>query len=381
MKKKVIAVLTIVFYMVSIFSVKAEALGNCPNIDPYSAAIVDVETGTVLMEKNGYKKRYPASITKIMTALVTLNHAKSMDEKVIFNKKAVTAEDLESKTLWLMEGETLSLRDCLYGLLLESANDIAKGLAFHIGGSLEGFAAMMNEKAKSLGCQNTHFSNPHGLFEEEHYTCAVDMAKIMRACAENPRFVEIAGTVRYTIPKTNKFEYRRFLLNDSKMLLSKNMYYYDKCYGAKTGYTNESRKTYVAMAKNGKLRLAGAVMGTNSLDGQYKSMEAMFEQCFKQYKYVAANKFPLSFEKKGNPIYSAILEKDKDAKLWIMKNEKLILPKEYKKAFVSTEIVYDKLNRINVGVNQVGTIIYYYDGVEVGKARLHYASYNQIEIK
>lgn len=382
-KKKMLfklALLYFVFFFFSIFSVQAAPLGICPEIEPYSAAVVDIETGAVLLEKNGDKQRYPASITKIMTALLTLNHAKSKDEKVIFNKKAVTAEDLESKTLWLVEGEKLSLEDCLYGLLLESANDIAKGLAFHIGGGLEGFSVMMNEKAKELGCENTHFTNPHGLFEENHYTCALDMAKIMRACALNPRFVKIAGEIRYTIPKTNKFEYRRFLLNDSKMLLEKSPYYYKKCYGAKTGFTNESGKTYVAMAKDGKMKLAGVVMGARSMDGQYKSMEKMFEYCFQNYKPVQVKKFPFTVDEK-HKLPLMILKKDANAKFKILDNIRIILPRKYDKHLVDTKVVFSDLDKIKAGINQVGAVIYYYEGKKVGEAKLYYGSYNEFKIK
>lgn len=362
-------------------SVKASCWNYYCSVEAASMAIIDVETGTILVEKNSMEKRYPASITKVMTALLTLNHLKSMDEKVVFTKEAVTAEDLESKTLWLVEGEVLSMRDCLHGLLLESANDIAKGLAIHIGGSIENFAAMMNEKAKELGCENTHFANPHGLFDENHYTCAADMAKIMAACAGNPKFVEIASTLRYTIPKTNKFEYRRFLLNDSKMLNQKSPYFYDKCCGAKTGYIVEAGKTYVAIAKDKKHKLAGVIMGTNSFEAQYKGLESLFEHCFQNFKLMDASQFPIDFALKEGDLYSKILRKDKDAKLKLVRKVKVVLPKNYDKKKVQTLVTYDACKKIKAGFNGVGTVDYYYEGKKVGSGRLYYGSYNEYNLK
>lgn len=363
------------------YDAKASIWEYCPQLEAKSAAIVDVETGVVLMEKNAYKKSYPASITKVMTALLTLNNMKSFEEKIVFNKKAVTMEDLYSKTLWMEEGEVISLKDALYGLLLESANDVAKGLAFHIGGSLEGFSAMMNKKAEELGCVNTNFVNPHGLFEENHYTCAADMAKIMAACAKNPRFVEIAGTLYYTIPKTNKFKYRRFLSNDSKMLMKKSPYYYEKCYGAKTGFTNESKKTYIAIAKKGKHRLAGVIMGTSSLEGQYRGLEEMFEHCFSNFKQVKAGGIPITFPKNRDDLYEAVLKRDERAVFKPIEDVNLVLPKKYEKEKIQAVVTYEKLDKIKVGINRVGRVSYLYEGREVGANKLYYGSYNEFSLK
>lgn len=376
--------LFLIFGVLSSF-LRTETLASCwkrcPSIEAPAAAVIDVETGTLLVEKNAEKKRYPASITKVMTALLTLNHMKSMDEKIVFNKKAVTAEELESKTLWLAEGEVLSMKDCLHGLLLASANDIAKGLAFHVGGSLEGFASMMNEKAKELGCVNTHFTNPHGLFEEEHYTCAADMVKIMAACAKNPRFMEIAGTLRYTIPKTNKFQYRRFLLNDSKMLNKKSPYYYPKCAAAKTGYVEESKKTYIAIAKNGKQTLAGVIMGINTLEAQYRGLESLFEYCFKNFSLVDADEFSVEFPIKFGNLYSKVLRKDREARFKMDKKVKILLPNDYKKEAVHIQVNYEKPSLIKVGINKMGHILYSYEGREVGRRNFYYGSYNEYRLQ
>ena len=151
-----------------------------------SAVVMDMNTGTFLYSKNAYEKRYPASITKIMTAMVALENG-NLDDEITFDESVYDLEE-GSSHVGIQPGEKMTLRHALYALMLESANDAGVGIAEYLGGSLEGFAELMNKKAEELGCVNTHFTNPHGLHNENHYTCAYDMALIAQAAYEIPEF-------------------------------------------------------------------------------------------------------------------------------------------------------------------------------------------------
>lgn len=154
-----------------------------PQIEAEAAVVMDADTGAFLYSKNMDRKEYPASITKIMTALVAIESGK-LDSKIRFSENAVYNLEEGSSHVGIQVGEVLSMRRALYGLMLESANDVANGIAETVGGSISGFADLMNAKAAELGCVNTHFTNPHGLQNEEHYTCARDMALITQAAPE-----------------------------------------------------------------------------------------------------------------------------------------------------------------------------------------------------
>ena len=183
-----------------------------------SAVVMEASTGTILYEKNPHEELYPASITKIMTTLLAVENC-SLDEEVTFSYESVHNIDRESTHISRDVGEVMTMEQCLYAVMLGSANECAYAVAEHAGKGFENFIAMMNDKAQKLGCQNTHFNNPHGLTEEEHYTSAYDMALISQAAMKNDTFRAITGTKRYTIPVTNKHPNEETpLVNHHKML-------------------------------------------------------------------------------------------------------------------------------------------------------------------
>lgn len=155
--------------------------------------LIDADTGAILYEKNAYTKCYPASTTKILTGLLTVENC-SMDETVTFSRAAANSVTWEDSNLATKVGEQYTVEQALYGLLLYSANEIAYGLAEHVGGSLENFVEMMNARARELGAVNTHFANASGLYDPNHYTTAYDMAMIARGCYNNSTFVNIDST-------------------------------------------------------------------------------------------------------------------------------------------------------------------------------------------
>lgn len=238
-----------------------------PQIESASAAVMDMDTGTFLYSKNATAKMSPASTTKIMTTLLLVENC-NLDDEITFSEIVYDLEE-GSSHLGIQPGETITLRDAAYGIMLASANDIANGVAEFMAGSLSGFADMMNARAQELGCVNTHFSNPHGLYSEDHYTCAYDMALIAQAAYDNPVFREIATTKEYTIPATNLVDEERSFLNHHKMMQGSEEYYENWCTGGKTGFTSDSLNTLVTYAEKDGKRLVGVVFRVNGADKAY----------------------------------------------------------------------------------------------------------------
>ncbi len=227
-----------------------------PAVSAESAIVMDAETGTVLYSKNIDARQYPASITKIMTVLVALENS-SMDETVVFSRNAVFSIERNSSHIARTDGEELTMEQCIYAIMLESANECANAVAEHIAGSVEAFADMMNAKAAELGCINTHFVNPHGLHDENHYTSAHDMALITQAALQIDAFREIAGTVRYAIPPTNKNDEELMMYNHHSMMSAhKTSRYLDESvFAGKTGYTTDALNTLVTCASRNDMDL------------------------------------------------------------------------------------------------------------------------------
>ena len=233
-----------------------------PVISAESVILYDVTHDRVLYEKNADTKRYPASITKILTALLVLEHAK-MDEMVTYSERAVTNLESGAVTLQLQAGDKVSVKDSLYGLMLKSANEVANGLAEHVGGSVSGFADMMNAKAAELGCTNTHFVNPNGLNDSDHYTTARDMAKIAAAAFKNQTLCEITSTTSYKFPAT-KAAAARTITMGHKMLYERDARYYEGIVGGKTGYTSLAGNTLVTCVERDGVRMIAVVLKSRS---------------------------------------------------------------------------------------------------------------------
>lgn len=223
-----------------------------------AGVVMEQETGTVIYNKAMEEKRYPASTTKIMTALVALENS-SLTDTVTF-----TAEGLREAvpgnsyvTPVLQVGETLTMEQCLYAIMLVSGNEVSTQVAMQVGGSLEGFVELMNQKAEELGCRNTHFVNANGLHDENHYTTAYDLALIARAAYENEDFRKITGTKYYTIPATNMTSQPRELSNHHALLGEGGDWSYEGCLGGKTGYTDAALNTLVTyFEKEGTVYIA-----------------------------------------------------------------------------------------------------------------------------
>ena len=247
-----------------------------PEIQAQGAVLMDAATGNLLYSKEAETKFYPASITKLMTALLVAEKC-SLDETVTFSKTAVTNLESGAVTLGLVEGDKLTVRQSLYGLLLKSANEVANGLAEHTAGSISKFADMMNARAKELGCTNTNFVNPNGLNNSNHYTTPHDMALIARAAFQNGTVSKIASTLSYQIPATQKAAARTISLGH-KMLYPNDARYYQGVIGGKTGYTSLAGNTLVTCAERDGVRLIAVIMKSKST--QYTDTSALLDYGF-----------------------------------------------------------------------------------------------------
>ncbi len=238
-----------------------------------SAVLIDASDGTILWEKNAHVPMGPASTTKLMTALVAVSHL-SPEHLLTVPKNAC---GIEGSSIYLCEGETLTLEQLLYAMLLSSANDAATAIALCVGGSMEGFCALMNQKAASMGLENTHFQNPHGLYDEEHYTTAYDLARIGAAVLANPLLSRIVATYKIYIPK-GEYPNARLLVNHNKLLRS-----YEGAIGLKTGFTKKTGRTLVSAARREGLTLIAVTLR----DGDdWRDHTAMLDYGFARYESV-----------------------------------------------------------------------------------------------
>lgn len=323
--------------------------------------LMEESTGTILYEKNMDEAHYPASITKIMTTLLALENG-NLSDMVTFSDDAIN--NTEGSGIARDYGEQMTLEQCLYGVMLESANECAYAVAEHVGGTVENFVDMMNAKAKELGCTNTHFANPHGLQDENHYTTAHDMALIAQAAYQNETFRIIIGTKMYTIPPTNKHAEETVLRNHHDMLCTyhnaNRKYLYPYCVGGKTGYTATANSTLVTYAEKDGMTLICVVMDTQS-PNQFIDTVNLFDYAFDNFQVlnVAENDTNYSAETtvdNGNlDNIAPFVELDKDAVI--------VLPKTAEFSDTSSSVEYNDSDP-----EIAGSITYTYAGRNVGKA-------------
>lgn len=360
-KKTMCMLLSVVCFLSSSpIEVKAaEYWPEAPTVESPSVILMEMTTGTVLYEKNSTEKNYPASITKILTTLIALENS-DLNEVVTFSDEAI--DNTIGSGIARDYGEQMTMEQCLYAIMLASANECAYAVAEHVGGTMENFVAMMNAKAAELGCTNTHFSNPHGLYEEDHYTCARDMALIAQAAYENETFRIITGTARYTIPPTNKHEEETPLQNHNEMLYPWQYmkYRYEYCTGGKTGYTDIARSTLVTFAEKDGMKLVCVVMRTESPNQWIDSIN-LFNFAFDNFQVFNVKDNETSYDT-TEAVEVGALNRNK-AFVDIDENANIVLPKTTEFADATSQITYGETDE-----NVVGTITYTYADREVGKA-------------
>lgn len=327
MKRKIISMLLSLLLMAWLCPSTVLASADWPDnvsIESDAGIIMDANSGAVIYGKNIHATYAPASITKVLTALIVLERC-SMDETVTFSQNAVYNVESNSSSAGYDTGDTASVKDCLYALLLKSANEAANALAEHISGTTEEFAVLMNEKAAELGCQDSHFSNPSGLNDENHYVSAYDMALITKAAFENADFSKIVATTYYELPPNKKNPEGQGISPGNKMI-KKNWpdQYRPDVIGGKTGYTSIALNTLVIGAQQGETKFVTVIL--HSSGTQYSDTKALLNFGFNNFKAVRIADYDKTFSTIGDDLKISGLPTSEKQVLTIDPDSKIILP-------------------------------------------------------
>ena len=304
------------------------------SIDSDAGIVMDANTGVVLYGKNIHETYSPASITKVLTSLIVLEHC-SLDETVTFSESAVYNVESNSSSAGYDTGDTAS-----YALLLKSANEAANALAEHVAGSADAFAVLMNEKAAELGCQDSHFANPSGLNNEEHYVSAYDMALITRAAFENPTFAKIVETTYYKLPPNQKNPEGQGISPGNK-LVKKNwpQYYRPDVLGGKTGYTSIALNTLVNGARQGDTTLITVILHSNNT--QYEDTSRLLDFGFNNFQSVKITDYDQTFSNIGKDLKIADVSTAGGESLSIDPDSRVVLPKTADFSETTTSFDYE----------------------------------------
>lgn len=283
--------LVIIFMLISILHTSmCYALTEQPEISADAAILIDSSSEKVLYSKNENQKMYPASTTKILTAILTIENC-NLNDVVTVPYDAISSITSGYSVAALQAGEQLTVEQLLQVMLVHSANDAANVLAFHVSGSIENFAELMNNKVSELGLTNTHFTNPSGMHDENHYTTAHDLAIIMKYCMKNDTFRSLSSLKYCTIPATNKYDVRVFnttnelLIYDNRDVSSN--YYYKYAIAGKTGYTTQAKNCLVSVAKKENLELICVVLSAgiypNNVSAKFVDTKSIFDYGYNNY--------------------------------------------------------------------------------------------------
>lgn len=316
-----------------------------PSINSEAGIVMDIDSGAILYAKNIDEQHYPASITKIMTALVALENYE-LDETVKFTWDDIRFLEYGDAHIGIKPDEELTMEDCLYGMLLASANEVSHGIGAHMEGGYEAFLEEMNETAEELGCKNSHWMNTHGLHDEQHYTSARDMALIGAAAFQHEDFRKITGTYQHVIPETNITAEKRYVHQNHKMLRDWDSRYYEYCVGGKTGYTDQALSTLVTFATKEDVNLVAVVLKTHGGgNNTYVDTRAMLDFAFDNFA-----KVPVTKDMIGNKNIAKV-----------EKNACVMLP-----TGVSTDDLEMNFVAPTEKKDRTGTVSFTYNGLEVG---------------
>ncbi|MBR4357674.1 MAG: D-alanyl-D-alanine carboxypeptidase [Butyrivibrio sp.] len=342
-----------------------------PSISAEAAIVMDANTKTILYSKNIDEKLYPASTTKIMTCLLAVENAK-LDEQVVFSHDAVFSVPRDGSNLGIDEGESISLEEALFGIMVGSANEVANAVAEHVGGSIDKFVDMMNARAKELGCKNTHFSNTNGIQADDHYTSAYDLALIAREFFSNDLLCKVGNTPNYHFTATET-QPDEFPVHNKHKLINGEIKY-DGIVGGKTGYTDLARETLVTCAERDGMRLICVVLKDESPE-QFNDTVTLFNYGFNNFR---AEKVA-DVDKRYMPDDSLFFESDNDVFgksgtiLNLNPNDYIVLPVNASIDDTEYEISYDITpEEKSKTSNALAKVIYKYNGTTIGSALVCY---------
>lgn len=270
----------------NVFTINAFAEEKPPNLNAESALLMDAKTGQVLYSKEANKKQFPASTTKVLTALVVLDNAKLTDV-VTVGKNPPFAD---GSSIGLKEGEKFTVETLLTGLLLESGNDCAEALAEYVGGTTSNFVKMMNEKAKALGCNDSNFENPSGLPNDKHVSTAYDLALILKEAIKNPDYINISRKISVELPPSNLDKEKRWANNHNHLINKNSKYYYKYALAGKSGYTDVARHTFVISAQKDNRTLIATFLKAEDKNKNFEDMANLLDYGFNNFTEISLYK-------------------------------------------------------------------------------------------
>lgn len=334
-----------------------------------SAILIEAETGTILYSKNIHQKEYPASTTKILTTLIATEQCQ-MDEIVTFSHDAVFDTPRDSSHIAMDVGQELTMEQCLNAILIRSANEVSFAVAEHITGTSDWsvFAELMNSRAKELGCLNSHFVNPNGLPDEDHYTTAYDLAMIGRAFFANEMLCKITLSSRMEFPPTDKLPKGKLEVSHMQIIPG-GQYAYPYLVGCKTGYTDDARSCLVSCAEKDGMRLICVVMRDES-PCQYEDTIALFDYGFSNFEKVNVAQTETKYDidntglfYNGNDIFGS-----SQSFLSLNREDYIVLP-----GTISFEDAESAISYEGNDENQAAVIRYTYNGVDLGTVRVNFS--------
>lgn len=289
--KKKISILLVLIFIIN-FLVCSNVFATEPNVSAGAIFSAELSTGKVIYEKNAREKKYPASTTKVMTALLVLENCELTDTATAsYNAISIIPSGYSIANIQV--GETLTIEDLLYALMVCSANEAANVLAEHVAGSISSFSAMMNTRAEELGCENTHFVNPNGIHNEDHYSTAYDLYLIAKEAMKNETFRKIVSTTTYTLPATEKYAEKDRVCRSTNQLLHVNKssradnYYYKDCIGIKTGFTSQAQNCLISAASKNSLEFINVVLDAGATEDdlsiRYLDSIELFDYAYENY--------------------------------------------------------------------------------------------------
>jgi len=339
-----------------------------PEIGAESAILMEVNSGTVLYSKNIHAKLYPASITKILTALIVAEKC-DMNEMVTFSYDAVHSINWrEDANMGINVGDSITMEQCLYGLLVGSANEVAYAMAEHVcgEGNVDAFSALMNQKAKELGCTDSNFITPNGIHDENHYTSAHDMALIAQAFFSNEMLSKMSNTTSYHVPQTSTQPREDMIVWAKSKLLPGKEYEYEYLVGTKTGYTDDARQTLVSCAQKNGIKLVCVILKEET-PSQFTDTIELFNYGFDNFYAATIAEYDTNYSIETSGFFSTstnffgsnkpIFQLDPDAYI--------VIPDTVDFSEVDSFLTYDNLNE-----DEIARINYSFHNIAVGSASL-----------
>lgn len=365
--KKILIILFILIFSLNI-SV-SYGISDTPEISAGAAILLDSASEKIIYSKNESEKMYPASTTKILTAILTIENC-NLNDVVTVPYEAIASIPSGYSVAALQPGEQLTVEQLLQVMMVHSANDAANVLAYHISGSIDAFSNLMNKKVEELGLTNTHFTNPSGMHDENHYTTAYDLAIIMKYCMKNTTFRSLSGLKYCKIPATNKYDERVFnttnelLIYDNREVSSN--YYYKYAIAGKTGYTTQAKNCLVSVSNKDDLELICVVLSVglypNNLSAKFVDTKTLFD-----YGY---NNYTIRKLREKNAIATEIeigngTKETRNLDLLISDDITVLVPQDDLETEFSPEIqITDNLLAPIAQGQVVGKIVYNIDGIE-----------------